>query len=75
MILDADKGTRMMGRLARVGEELVDVAGEQKQCVHYQVTGDVDVHVWYDARLRLVRRQSVESGHKVLLEIAQISAE
>ncbi len=75
VVLDADRGGRLMGRLQRVGEEMVDVAGEQKPCVHYQVSGDVDVHVWYDARLRLVRRQSVESGHKVVMEIAQISAE
>jgi hypothetical protein len=75
MVLDADKGARLLGRLQRVGDETLEVAGEQKPCVHYRVTGDVDVHVWYDARLRLVRRQSVESGHKVLMEIAQISAE
>lgn len=75
MVLDADKGVRVMGRLERMGDETLDVAGEQKPCVHYRVTGDVDVHVWYDARLRLVRRQSVESGHKVLMELTQISAE
>jgi Family of unknown function (DUF6134) len=75
MILDADKGGRMLGRLERVGEELVSIGGEDKPCTHYRVTGDVDVNVWYDARLRLVRRQSVESGHKVLMELSQISAE
>jgi hypothetical protein len=75
MVLDADKGVRVLGRLQRMGDETLDVAGEQKPCVHYRVTGDVDVHVWYDARLRLVRRQSVESGHKVLMDLAQITAE
>jgi hypothetical protein len=75
MILDADKGVRLLGRLERVGDETLDVAGEQKPCVHYRVTGDVDVHVWYDARLRLVRRQSVESGHKVLMDLMQITPE
>jgi hypothetical protein len=75
MILDADKGGRMLGRLERVGEEMVAINGEEKPCVHYRVTGDVDVHVWYDARLRLVRRQSVESGHKVLMDLVQITAE
>jgi hypothetical protein len=75
MVLDADKGVRLLGRLERVGDETLDVAGEQKSCVHYRVTGDVDVHVWYDARLRLVRRQSVESGHKVLMDLTQITAE
>jgi hypothetical protein len=75
MVLDADKGVRLLGQLQRMGDETLDVAGEQKPCVHYRVTGDVDVHVWYDARLRLVRRQSVESGHKVLMDLAQITAE
>jgi hypothetical protein len=75
VVLDADKGGRLLGRLQRVGDETIEIGGEQKPCVHYRVTGDVDVHVWYDARLRLVRRQSVESGHKVLMELAQISAE
>ena len=75
MVLDADKGNRLLGRLQRVGDEIVEVGGEQKTCVHYRVTGDVDVDVWYDARLRLIRRQSTESGHKVLMEPVQISAE
>jgi Family of unknown function (DUF6134) len=75
LVLDADKGGRLLGRLQRVGDETIEIAGEQKPCVHYRVTGDVDVNVWYDARLRLVRRQSVESGHKVLMDLAQISAE
>ena len=63
------------GRLQRVGDDMMDVAGEQKTCAHYRVTGDVDVHLWYDSGLRLVRRQSVESGHKVLMEITRIAAE
>jgi hypothetical protein len=75
MILDADKGGRMLGRLERVGEETLAINGEEKPCVHFRVTGDVDVHVWYDARLRLVRRQSIESGHKVLMDLVQITAE
>jgi len=75
IVLDADRGGRLLGHLERVGDEMLDVGGEQKPCVHYRVTGDVDVHVWYDSHLRLVRRQSVESGHKVLMEIVQISAE
>jgi hypothetical protein len=75
MVLDADKGVRMLGRLQRVGDETIEIAGESKPCIHYRVTGDVDVHVWYDARLRLVRRQSVESGHKVLMELTQITPE
>jgi hypothetical protein len=74
-ILDADKGGRALGRLERVGDETLTVAGEEKTCEHYRVTGDVDVHVWYDTRHRLVRRQSVESGHKVLMDLAQITAE
>jgi hypothetical protein len=75
ILLDADKGLRMLGRLQRVGDEVIDVAGEPKSCAHYRVAGDVDVHVWYDGNLRLVRRQSVESGHKVLMEITRIAAE
>jgi Family of unknown function (DUF6134) len=75
IVLDADKGNRLLGRLQRVGDETLEVAGEQRPCVHYRVTGDVDVHVWYDARLRLVRRQSIESGHKVLIDLVQIGAE
>jgi hypothetical protein len=74
-VLDADKGGRVIGRLQRMGDEILVVAGEQKPCAHYRVTGDVDVHVWYDAHHRLVRRQSVESGHKVLMDLVQISAE
>jgi hypothetical protein len=75
ILLDADKGQRLLAKLQRVGDEMIDVAGEPKSCTHYRVTGDVDVHVWYDGNLRLIRRQSVESGHKVLMEITRIAAE
>jgi hypothetical protein len=75
VLLDADKGQRVMGKLRRVGDEVIEVAGEQKTCTHYRITGDVDVHCWYDSGMRLVRRQSVESGHQVLMDLTQISAE
>jgi hypothetical protein len=74
-LLDTDKGKKLRGQLQRVGEEMVVVAGKKKPCTHYRVAGDVDVNVWYDARQRLVRQESVDSGHKTVMELVRVAAE
>jgi hypothetical protein len=74
-LLDSDKGQKLMGVLQRVGPEDVLIQNQWHHCTRYRLTGDVDVHLWFDSNRRLVRRESIESGHKVLLEIVEITAE
>lgn len=74
-LLDSDKGQKLRGDVQRVGEEYLTVAGKKKPCLHYKIGGDVKVEVWYDSDLRLVRQETVESGHKTVLELTRISGE
>lgn len=72
-LLDSDKGRALRGKLQYVAEETIPIAGQRKSCAHYRVAGDVQVELWYDEGQRLVRQESVEEGHKTLLEIVKIS--
>jgi hypothetical protein len=74
-LLDSDKGQHFHGEMIHVGDETITVAGKRKACAHYRISGDVEVELWYDSARRLVRQQSVESGHKTLLEVTRIAAE
>lgn len=74
-ILDADMGQKLNGTLQRVGQEMVPVAGEQKECTHYRLTGDKTVDLWYDSTGRMVRQDSTERRHQVHFELTEISAD
>jgi hypothetical protein len=74
-LLDADKGVKLRGEMKRVGEEAIKVAGRKATCTHYRIRGDVEVDVWYDADRRLARQESVDSGHKTVLELTRLAAE
>ncbi len=71
-LLDSDRGRILRGELHCVGENAVTVAGRQVSCTHYRITGDVQVDVWYDSSLRLVRQESLEWRHKTVLELMRI---
>jgi hypothetical protein len=74
-ILDADLGQKLNGTLVRVGQEMVPIAGEQKECTHFRLTGDKNLDLWYDSTGRLVRLDSTERKHQVRFELTEISAE
>lgn len=73
-LLDSDKGRPLRGRVERLGEETLTVAGKRSACTHYRIGGDVEVELWYDSERRLVRQESVDSGHKSVLELTRASA-
>jgi len=74
-LLDSDKGQHLRGEMTHVGDETMTVAGKRQTCAHYRIAGDVEVELWYDSARRLVRQESVDSGHKTLMEITRIAAE
>jgi hypothetical protein len=74
-IVDSDQGRLIRGKLVRVGDETLTVAGEQKACSHYHIAGDVNVDLWYDASGRMVQQESVERRHKVRFELTELAAE
>lgn len=71
-LLDSDKGLQRAGTLERVGSKKILVAGQRIETTHYRIRGDVEADVWYDNEGRLVRQDSMESGHRMLLELSKI---
>jgi hypothetical protein len=74
-LLDSDQGTCKSGKVQYVGDEVLEAADRRVHCMHYRITGDVDVEVWYDRSRRLVRQESQERGHKVRFELVSVTAE
>ncbi len=72
-LLDCDTGKDLNGLMQYVGAQQISVGGQVQDCAHYRITGGVQVDLWYDAQQRLVREQSLEDGHKALLELTRIS--
>jgi hypothetical protein len=72
-LLDADTGRDINATLQCIGAEAIQVVGQAVNCVHYRVRGGgVAVDAWYDAQERLVRQESVEDGHRTVLDLAGI---
>jgi hypothetical protein len=74
LLLDSDRGHRLVGKFQYVGEVKLDIAGGHPRCTHYHIGGDVQVDVWFDASRRLVRQESRESGHKVRFELLSVTS-
>jgi hypothetical protein len=72
-LLDSDKGVRRKGEVQRIGDETITVAGQRVTCTHFKIGGDVKVDVWYDGDQRLVRQETVESGHKTVMELTRLA--
>src|SRR5262245_61027785 len=75
VLLDSDKGQKLKGDVKRVGEETMTVAGKKTPCTHFRISGDVQVNLWYDGQQRLVRQETVESGHKTVMELTRLAAD
>ncbi|MBS0201683.1 MAG: hypothetical protein JSS49_02200 [Planctomycetes bacterium] len=71
-LLDSDKGRQLIATLEKREPETITVESTPIKASHYNLDGDVEVDVWYDKQGFIVRQESVESGHKTLLELAKI---
>ncbi len=72
-LLDPDSGKQSAGKLELIGNAQITVGGKNVPCTHYRVSGDVQVELWFDAQRRLLRQDSVEDGHRTVLQIEEIS--
>jgi hypothetical protein len=68
-VLDVDTGRQLAGNISHVGTSRLNVAGAVEDCVHYRITGGVQIDAWYDAQERLVRQEAVDDGHHVRWEL------
>jgi hypothetical protein len=74
LLLDADTGKDIPGRLEWVGKTELPVGGRAHPCQHYRVTGPPSpINLWYDAQERLVRQDYTEDGHRTILALKKIT--
>ncbi len=71
-LVEVDTGKELRGVVDYVGREERNIAGHKQACDHVRVRGDVQVDVWYDAQGRLVHQESVEDGHRTVLQLKQV---
>jgi hypothetical protein len=74
-LLDVDTGKPLTARLDEVGPARLTAAGRPLDCTRYRVTGQAQAELWFDARGRLVREETVEDGHKTVLELKGLRRE
>lgn len=74
-LLDADTGKLINAKMEKVGVEKISVVGKLVECVHYKLTGGVQVDLWYDGADRMVRQESIEEGHRTILELTRLQRE
>lgn len=72
VMLDADNGRDLDGKLQYVATEKRRLAGQEVTLNHYRLSGKVQVELWYDGSERLVRQEWMEMGHKTTLELARV---
>ena len=73
-LLDADTGRDYRGHLVSLGNEQLNVAGQNRVCRHYRVTGGPNpVDLWYDGQDRLVRQEFTEKGYHTVLRLVRVS--
>jgi hypothetical protein len=74
VLLDVDTGKEIQATLHHLGSVALSVNGREQNCTHYKLRGGgLDVDLWYDAEDRLVREESIEDGHRMKMELTQIS--
>jgi hypothetical protein len=71
-LLDVDTGRPLVARLDLLAPAKVTIAARTTDCTHYRVSGQVQAELWFDARGRLVREETVEDGHKTVLELSSV---
>lgn len=71
-LLDADTAKDIAGKLEYVETKPITVAGHTVPCARYRVSGGVQVDLWYDGKDRLVREESIEEGHRTVLDLTSI---
>lgn len=72
-LIDVDTGKDIAARLQYIDTSSINVAGIVQKCAHYRVTGGVQIDLWYDSQERLVRQESMEEGHRTVLELTRLS--
>jgi hypothetical protein len=71
-LVDADTGKDLAAQMHLLETRQLNVAGKVQNCTHYQITGDVEAELWYDAQERLIGLKSISDGHRYELVLRSI---
>jgi hypothetical protein len=72
-LLVVESGKEVAGKLEHVGVDRMTVLGQSLDAAHYRVHGEgIQADLWYDGSDRLMRRESLEDGHKIRLELNRV---
>ena len=74
-LIDADTGKLINAKLEKVGVKKINLLGKPVECAHWKLTGGTQVDLWYDGSDRLVRHESIEDGHRTILELSRLQRE
>jgi hypothetical protein len=72
IILNVDNGEVITASLERRGSAKVQSAGQSTDSIHYRIRGAVEAELWFDGRGRLVREETIDDGHRMVLELREI---
>ena len=69
-LMDPKNGKEYNGQLQYVGTEQLNVNKAPQTCYHFKVTGGPQpMDLWFDRYHRLVRRESTDQGHRVIVQL------
>jgi hypothetical protein len=71
-LFDADTGKLIKAKMEKVGVDKITLLGKAVDCMHYKLTGGVQVDLWYDGSDRMVRQESIEQGHRTVQELTRL---
>ena len=71
-LMDADTGKDLGAQMHLLETRQISVAGKLQNCTHYQIIGDVQAELWYDAQERLIGLKSISDGHRYELVLKSI---
>ncbi len=71
--IDTDNGRVVTGKIFHVGRENVMASGQSIAADHYRIASVAPAELWFDGADRLVRQETAEEGHKVVLELVKFT--
>jgi len=71
-LIEADTGKELHSVLNLIGAEERVAAGRRLTCTNLRLRGMAHVDVWYDPQGRLVHQESLEDGHRTVLQLSVI---
>lgn len=72
-LLDVDSGRILKGKLGYVGKTAMTIDGKPVDVFQFQLRGNASADLWYDRSDRLVRQETIEEGHRTILELVRIT--